>query len=413
MATAVKRIEKEFLLKVLYDEQQPLVYLRNRKEYNFVLEKPVKGDEIFLLAQYHFPALKAKKRMSLAFDYRGALHSFSTEVISVRDDHITVKIPERLYKDLDRSYSRVAIPPDLRVQFTFLEDRYSLSYPRVNEYEKSEMSNFMKQKDLQNLSGIIQELAAWVKTYASGHKMVLFRNGVKPSTLDERIIAELGKILFLPNTGHGLPLMDPYPKKRLVTDAMFKRYLESAGTDLSRIDAETEKFLKSKRDQRIVSDVWVPVLFQEYVIGYIHIWLDRGEEKTLLDFGVIDTLSEFAKIVAFSLKTNGFFDTGLIKNEPFEGQVIDISASGILFAYPHSHLSAILLEDSDLAVKLVTPKRSISTKAHIVRHFKDPIMNYYGCHFSEFEPDDIRDLFEYIYGKPFTEQDAQFLAGQV
>lgn len=413
MATAVKHIEKEFLLKFLYDDQQPLVYLFNRKEYDFVLEKPAKGGEIFLLAQYHFPVLKARKKMTLIFDHRGTLHSFPTEVIAVRDDHITVKMPENLFKNLNRSYSRVATPPDLRMQFTFLEEHYSLCYPRVSEYEPPEMSNFMKQKDLHNLNGLTQELALWVQTCADGHKMVLFHNDVKPSTIEEHIIAELGKILFLPDTAHGFPAEDPYPKKRLVTEAMFKRHLESAGTALSDIDAEAEKFLKAKRDQGIVSDVWVPILFQEYVIGYIRLWLGSGEKKPPLDFTMIDTLNQFAKIIAFSLKANGFFDKGLIKNEPSDGQVIDISASGILFACPQSRLQALLLEENDLAINLVTPGRSIGAAAHIVRRFQDPIMHYYGCHFSEMEPEDIRYLFEYIYGKPFTEADAKFLAGHV
>jgi hypothetical protein len=40
-------------------------------------------------------------------------------------------------------------------------------------------------------------------------------------------------------------------------------------------------------------------------------------------------------------------------------------------------------------------------------------MGYFGCRFTSIEPEDLRFLFEYIYGRPFTDQDASFIAGKV
>ena len=48
MATPIKRIEKEFFLKVLYDEQLPIVFLHNRTEYALRVEQPVKDWISFL-----------------------------------------------------------------------------------------------------------------------------------------------------------------------------------------------------------------------------------------------------------------------------------------------------------------------------------------------------------------------------
>jgi c-di-GMP-binding flagellar brake protein YcgR len=110
---------------------------------------------------------------------------------------------------------------------------------------------------------------------------------------------------------------------------------------------------------------------------------------------------------------NGYFETGKLKNEPFEGKVIDISASGLLFAYPNSALSTALLPDSELSVKLVAPRRTVSANARIVRRYKDNSQGYFGCRFLDMEPEDLRFLFEFIYGKPFTDTDATFLSGQV
>ena len=132
-----------------------------------------------------------------------------------------------------------------------------------------------------------------------------------------------------------------------------------------------------------------------------------------LDFGVIESLFQFSKILAHSLKLNGYFETGKLKNEPFVGKIVDISASGLLFAYPNSSLSSTLMTGNELSVKLKTQHRNVSSKAKIVRRYKDNSQAYFGCRFLEMEPEDLRFLFEYIYGKTFTDEDAAFLAGQV
>jgi hypothetical protein len=346
------------------------------------------------------------------FDYRGQVIIFSTEIISVKDDHIVAEAPEFLYKNLDRSFSRVNTPQDLQVQFTFLGDRYSLAFPKVSDFESAgDLGDMMRQVDLKNLTGLIAQLAAWIKGFASGYKLIIFKDQ-KPATTEERIVAETGKSLFLPSTLANLPQTDPYPKKRLVTEEMFRRYLESTGVSPAYLDDAVARFIKAKYDNGIVSDAWVPILFQEYVVGYIHAWIGK-EGKVPFNYETIDALYQFAKVLAFSLKENGYFESGRIKNEPFQGKIVDISASGLLFAYPHSPLSGALFPDCELAVRLSTPRRTINANARIVRRYKDTTMGYFGRRFLDMAPEDMRFLFELIYGKPFTDSDANFLAGQV
>jgi hypothetical protein len=302
MATPIKRIEKDFLLKVLYDEQIPIMYLKNRTEYVLMVEKPTKG-QMFLKADRPVEGLRTRKKLDLMFDYRGQVIIFSIEVNTFKDEHIVADEPEFLYKNLDRSFSRVNTPSELQVQFTFLGDRYSLTYPKVPEYESGDPGEFMKNLDPKNLSGLIEQMAAWIKGYANAYKLVIFKD-VKPTTTEERIVAETGKTLYLPSTLAAFPQGDPYPKKRLITEDIFKRYLESTGVDLKFVDEAAARFIKTKFDSGIFSDAWIPVLFQEYVIGYIHIWINK-EGKLPFDYGVIDTLYQFAKILAHALKING------------------------------------------------------------------------------------------------------------
>ena len=410
MATSVRKIEKEFLLKVLYDEQLPAIYHKDRTEYFFYLEKPVKN-EMHFSSDCPLDKLRPRHSIELKFDYMGKVITFSVEVMQIKNRNIVCTVPDYLYKDLGRAYSRVNIPPEMKVQFTFQGDRYNLSFPKVQQFNSTDLSLFFDNTDTRNLAGLIDQMASWIKTIATSYQLVIFRD-TRPSATEERIVAETGKALYLPTIREGFPQEDPFPRPRLITEQIFHRYLESIGVGQTFLASTTARFIKAKADEGYYSDAWVPILFHEYVVGYIHIWIDAGGYDPF-DYAVIDTMYQFAKVLAHSLETNGYFEDGKIRNSTFMGNIIDISVSGLLFSYPQSGFFAFLLPDSKLTVGITTPDRSITTNAAIVRRFKDDAYGYFGCQFEDISDDDLGYLFEYIYGKPFTEFDARFLAGQV
>jgi len=410
MATPIKRIEKDFLIKVLYDEQIPVMYIKGQTQYVLTIVKPAKG-QLFFKSDRPIDGLKVRKKLDLLFDYRGQVIIFSAEVLNYKDDTIVALEPELLYKNLERAFSRVSTPSDLQVQFNFSGDRYSLSYPRIPEYEDVGHAELLKSLDPQNLSALIGQMGSWIKGYASGYKLVIFKD-VKPSSTEERVVAETGKAFYIASTQGNLLVEDPYPRKRLITEEILKRHLESTGVGSQFVDDAYTRLIEQKQKMGISSDLWVPLLFQEYVIGYIRLWVDKNDFPPL-DFQVIDHVFEFAKVLAYSLKINGYFEAGKLKNEAFKGKIIDISASGLLFAYPNSTFTLTLMPDIELSLRLITERRTINCKAKIIRRYKNTALGYFGCRFFDMEPEDLRFLFEYIYGKTFTDKDANFFIGHV
>lgn len=410
MATPIKRIEKDFLLKVLFDEQIPIMLHFGKSEYVLTVAQAPKHD-IRFKPNAAVVGLKAGGRLDLMFDYRGQTITFSATTEDIKDGLIVAEAPEFLYKNLSRSYSRVLSPADLRVSFSFHGDRYLLAFPKLQDFEPMEEPGYSEQFDPKNIKELISQLSVWALEVASGHKLVMFKDS-KPAALEEKILAETGKVLFLPSTQTDLPQVDPFPKGRIITEDQFRRFLESSGIDRLSVDQAVGRFLKAKRDMSVYSDVWVPILFQEYVIGYIRVWID-SVGKPPFDYSIIETLTQFAKILAFSLKEQGYFKAGQVKKEVFQGKVIDVSASGLLFAYPQSALAEALLPDSDLDVQLGTPRRVINVGARIVRRYKDSRLHYFGCRYSEIAPEDLRFLFEHIYGKPFTDAETQAFMGKM
>jgi hypothetical protein len=422
MAVQVKRVEKDFFLRMLYFARVPVVYLENRREYIFFLERPA-GDEMIFRPKTGIGDLQTGSKMRLMFDYWGRVIIFSVKLRKIveKSGLIICDTPQFLYRELARSYSRVSVPLDMEIKFSFQEDisgggggqmvsnYYNLSFPMVSRYEIVEAGKFIEGIDPANLSGLISQMTALLKKHVSGCKFIIFKNET-PENLEERVVAETGKALFFPSMRAGFPETDPYPRKRIITGELFQRFLESTGVNLAFVREECDRFVKSRYTSGIRSEALVPILFQEYVIGYIHAWINE-KGKPLFDYELLDTLYQFAKMLAYSLKINGFYNQR--KKCDFAGKTIDIAVSGILFSYPNSSLSSALLLGNDISICISTPRRTIHTKAKIVRHYRDAGMSYFGCRFQDMSMEDTRFLFEAIYGKPFTDTDAKFLAGNV
>ncbi|MCL2209372.1 MAG: PilZ domain-containing protein [Treponema sp.] len=411
MATPVGRIEREFFLKAMFDEKIPVRYIKDRTEFVFTLDQPA-GEELVFRPNRQMGKLKPHIKLPLLFNYRGQVVDFNVEILAQKDDLVYCKTPEILHKNLDRNYLRVNTPSDIKILFTFQGDRYNLSFPKINEYENITGEDIVHRMDTGNLSGLVRQITASLSNFADGYKIVNFKDK-KPEVMEEYLVAEMGKTLFIPSTAGFLPKTDPYPKKRIVTEELFKRYLEGTGVGTSFLNDNCVRFLKKKLDENIFSDAWVPILFHEYVIGYIHIWITNSSRPPF-DFNILDNVYQYAKVLAFALKENGYFEYGRVDNEPFEGRVLDISASGLLFAYPlGTTLLATLLVDAELTVTIEAPARTINVVARIVRRFKDRTAGYFGCRFINIAPEDTRFLFEHLYGRQLEDKDSGFLSGQV
>lgn len=415
MATAIQRIEKEFFLKVLYDEQTPVVCLRNRREYTLVMDKPA-GTELSLKAERHIPGLGPHKKLRLMADLGGTALTFSVDIVSVKngrqDVHILAKPPEYLYKNLERAYSRIPGPVNLQLQLSYTGERYVLDYPKTAEFQSPDaISEAMLRLNPQNFTSLVAQISAWIKGFASGYKLILFTDA-KPATIEERLLARTGKTLYLPSTRGEFPRTGPFPQGRIITEDVFRRFLESEGAEAYQGEDVVSRFLRDKAEAGVCAEVYVPILFYEYAAGYLYVW--SGEEwQRPFDYEVLSTLFQFAGALAFSLKENGYFEGGRLSGKPLKGKIVDISVSGLLLASPPGAWTSMLEPGDELLVKLRAPGRTIACGAVIVRRFRDRLLSCFGCRFTGLHTVDLYFLFEFLYGKPFTGGDEAFIAGQV
>jgi rRNA maturation protein Nop10 len=405
MATAVQGVERQLILKTLYMEEIPIVCMYNREEYTLKIEKLTKT-AIFFKPDRTIVGLTEEKKIDLTTNYKGVVVVFVVDITSIQENRFVATIPDFLYKNLDRSSPRVNFPSDMQLKFSFLDDRYLLPFAGVQEDAPLKKEDFLPDTDPKDFNALVAALVSWIKGYADEYKLVFFKE-TKPLNLEEQLVTTTGKTLFLPTIPAKFSESDPYPKKRLITQGMFRHYLESIGIMPAYFDAAEDQFIASKLTNQVLSEAWIPLSFQGYVPGYIHIWI-TNKEKPPLDYTVIETLYQYANSLVLSLKERGYFESFCLKDKLIKAQGVDISAGGLRFVYPQSYVSATLLLDTELLMKLITPKRTINVKVKILRRYEEKVSVFLGCHFLDLIPEDVRFLYEYIYGKPFTDLENSF-----
>ncbi len=231
-----------------------------------------------------------------------------------------------------------------------------------------------------------------------------------PETQEERLIVRTGKIYYLPTVAGGLPLVDPYVKSRIVTRDIFADFLRYDGVREDLITDEVLRFERNKKTTGILSELMIPLLFQEYVIGYVYL-VNNLPGKTPFDLPVLETYFQFAKVLAYSLKVNGYFKNAPKKARDFSADVIDISAGGLLFSNSSRDLSSSLLPGSEMEISIKAKGRVVKVLAKVKRVYRDAARSYFGVEYSDISPEDFRFLFECLYGRNFTDEDAVGIEG--
>ncbi|MCL2557208.1 MAG: PilZ domain-containing protein [Treponema sp.] len=395
MSKLITRIEKDFFLKILYDERAPLTYRRDRVEREFVIAEPPK-DSLVLKAEEPLGDLAASGKIALTFICRGAPMLFETRVIEARKDELVCAIPESIRGDLSRTHLRVALPPCARAMVSFRGERYSLPLPRLRHYHAAG-------GDASALHGLKTRVESLAAANDYGYKMAIFVNDSRPSSVEEKLLAHTGKTLFMPKTGVGLPKTDPYGRgNRIVTEDVFRRYiLESAGLEGQPAERIITRFLHDKAGGDVVSDAWLPILFQEYVVGYIRLW-SEDRARPPLDYATLDALQEYAEALAEMLKEKGYFDQSKMENAPFRAVARDISLSGLLFTCPDMDISTKFMPGCEIIVTVATADRSLDIQAAVTRQYRGPSPSLFiACQFKNMSREETQYLFELIYAKPF------------
>lgn len=378
MANLVTFIEKEFILnQVLRSNGKAVVYgsakssrcsLRHFDKETLVLEGTAAELERF----------RTWEQVSVYLTYQGQRLTFASKVRKLDGNRLTLAFPERMMKAPQRKAIRVSPPQGLRLEFFLQNERVRIDCPESQEYLDIEMPELREGFDTGSINRLLDSFTRKAGARFTKSGIVMFSKARAPESVEEKLISRVGRVLLVTSTKSPLPSEDPYPEGRVITQSMADSY---EGPSIFLDGSTLEKSRKQKSEQGIVSELYCPILYYQYVVGYVYLMNDTAK-KVCLDYQSVDFSWEFARILAYSLKTNNYYKVDdSWRPDPHAPLVLDLSASGCLFVLPKAGFAVRLKKSSVLELRIVSGDCALDLRGRVARRFEDKDGDYYGIAF--------------------------------
>ena len=399
MGTEVGRIEKEFVFKSLVDDGVPCDLHAARREFPCRFSG-ISDDRLEMTPlEGKIEGLNQGEEVRVFFYLKNNYHTFASRVLEATPDHVVVQQPPGVYKNLQRKYERVKLQGAIDVSFSLHGTKVELNFPKSDRFSPVEPPEEDATFDPRRIQEVVKAFRIRMETLSTDNKIVMLRDRM-PRSWEEKTIVRMGKSLWIPSTAEDFPMRDPFPDERVITKSDLIALEEEAGSAAYVVTSKLGNILYEKTKKDIVSELWCPVLYNEYVVGYIHVW-NTAARRERISRDLIEFVQQFAKVLCYSLVSNGYFKVENSTERRYEAPIIDLSASGLLFAHTSAELVKELLVHTDLDLTVRLDGRTMPVGGRIMRKFRDEENTYFGLLFLKIEQEDFQYLFHYLYGKEF------------
>ncbi len=401
MIQHVSQIEKEFLFKTVFQNEQPVRFHGVSSACTGLITDIDRARvSISLNESLDNTLFSVCERITGYFDFHGNTYAFESTVRDTSNTRIQIDSPAKLIRSLQRKYVRIKKPKGVSVCFHLPNEEINLDYPVCPEYVSVEESTGNSDILRKKLPDIIAEFRDSIADKASNNTIVMFRTK-KPDLFEEELITKTGKVLFVPSTSSSLPKNDPYPEGRIITQEIEESF-EDPNYFIE--GSKFDHMLKEKQQRGIVSEIWCPIIYFQYVVGYIYAAANGSDP---FDVSMIDYLWDFSRILACKLKETGYFEQDSKQGTVVKhtAQILDMSPGGMLISLPVSEIRSPVKEGSIFAVDIRFANTAISCSAKVNRRYKQSETVSYGMIFLDLSPENMMALYEFLYRKPFNMND--------
>ncbi len=404
MGVETNRIESEFIIKSVIEKNIPIaVHIKRNKIEGVITDFIIDKKIMISISPDQISEAAAGDEICIYFSYFSHVMNFCARILGVNEDGITVTYPPKIYKNLSRKYERVPAPENAKIVFTVKGEKFQLDFPKTEEYNSVDFPEFNTDDyAVDNITQLITDFRTKILETASYVNIITYRKN-KPETLEEQFISLSGKVLYLPSTNQPLPEF---------IESVEVPVLNSELADTLVIDGvkklKTRNFEKSSKG--IHSEIYCPVLYLEYVVGYIHVQ-NKDKNKSGISPEILEYVYQFSKVLAFSLKMSGYFKEKIETTEKYESTIIDISASGLLFGSNSKKLEKLFFLYTDIKIDLYLEEKIIPISCRIMRKYKSGDTVFYGLIILGIKQEDFEDLFQLVYGRKATDEDVELWEG--
>jgi PilZ domain. len=401
MIQHVSHVEKDFLIKTVFQNEQPVRFHGISTAGTGLITMVDRTMlAVTLLDTADSNPFSICEHITGYFDCHGNTYAFETTVRDSKQKQIRIDPPVKLLRSLQRKYVRVRKPKNLKVIFRLANEEIRMNYPVCPEYVSVEEPESESSLSARRLPELIAGFKERLSDKCYNNTIIMFRTK-KPEYFEEELISRTGKVLFIPSTVSELPKNDPYPEGRIITQKIEESFEDpNYFVEGSRFD----KLLKQKKDRGISSEIWCPIVYYQYVVGYIYV-VNSGSES--FDVSMVDYLWDFSRILAWQLKQSGYFDSESFRTDPVNHvpHILDMSPGGMLVSLPDNEIRTPVREGSIFSVEIFLPNNTIRCSSRVTRRYVEEGSVSYGTVFLDLSSGDMMKLYEFLYRKSFNDHD--------
>ena len=400
MGIKVGRIVKEFVFNSLIDQEIEIEIHGNKKELTGIITSVEEEILSLNIIRGELKSFSAGESVRIFFFFQNNYHTFDSIIVEIEESLLKIQHPDGVYKNPQRKFERIKITEQIQVFFTLKGKKIELNFPESRQKKTMEEPEVPEDFDFSSIQELTKNFRKKMSESVSYNQVRMLRNKI-PSSYEEKVMVATGKIVWIPSSEEDFPFKDPFPDKRVITKRELVKYEESFDTPAYIITSKLGNLLYEKQKKKIFSEVYCPILYNQYIIGYIYC-VNRDEKKEKISGELVDYIYQFSKVLSYSLQLSGYFSTETGGESRYEATILEMSASGLLFCYPGEELAKDLIIHTDLDLTIKLQDRSIVIGSRVRRKFKDKEFYYYGVQFLKLDPDDFNFIFEMLYGRPIS-----------
>ncbi|MBN2534085.1 MAG: PilZ domain-containing protein [Spirochaetales bacterium] len=403
MGIPVNRIEREFILKSLKEGRVSLSVLGNKWELQSRLIQYNNMELQCEILHGDTKLCREKDDVEVFFSLQNNHFTFNTQIRSRTGNLLFLLQPEELYKDANRGYRRVKVYEETNISILLKQQQLKLNFPRTSVKYPGAIPVLSDDFDQSSISRLLQSFKEKMIQSVSEHRIQIMRDRL-PENYEEQLMVETGKIIWIPSTEKDIPAIAPFPRDLVLTKDDFIKYEEAQNIPDYNREKRIKNFIFQKKIKGIHSEVYCPVFYLNYFVGYIYV-CNKDDLKREISRELIEYIDQFSRVLSHSLKENGYFKTKTdVVEATYNAPVIDISASGLLFSHTSYELEKELDIFKELSVNFTINGKKLHLDSWVIRKFKDKNRFYFGIQFRKINPDDFCYLYERLYNKPFQPQ---------
>lgn len=374
-------LERNLIFQSLMKMKQPISVAANNIEYRGIIEKF--GNDLITVKMQSPQVGEFEGNCRINFIFNNNYHYFDSPISKLDENTLVLRVPESINKNILRKFERVDVSGKV-----FMKIKIMIQSSRREFMKSSLMDERVIIQEVEKPKPAVDKILAGIKhlvsEFSQNFQVKIFK--LKENlTFEEQLVKETKKVFLIYDSYEDTIEDKRFSEEQVLTIGGAYDYLIKRGEPRKSAEGKLIDVLQQRRNQRVYSECYVPMLLEGEVVGYIRLINDVDYHRSIKPAFLSRTFGYASILVEALVKYNYFsLDSGV----DFDIPIINVSGGGLLFKLDKPKLKQYLIINTVLQMSVLFPARQIEVKGIILRI--DGVNQEYCIKFQEINQEDMK-----------------------